>query len=64
MIDGAKADGYKVVSPDGTYTSTVWVNAHHLPIASHVETQGHRIDVVFGDYNSSSMVATPHNLRR
>lgn len=63
-IDGAKADGYKVVSPDGTYTSTVWVNAYHLPIASHVETQGHRIDVVYGDYNSSSMVATPRGLRR
>ena len=59
-IDGAKADGFKVAAPDGTYTSTVWVNAHHLPISSHVETQGHRIDVVFGDYNSSPLVATHH----
>lgn len=63
-IDGAKADGYKVVAPDGTYTATVWVNAHHLPISSHVETQGHRVDVVFGDYNSSSLIATPRTLRR
>lgn len=59
-IDGVKTDGYKIVAPDGTYAATVWVNQQHLPVSSHVETQGHRIDVVFGDYNSSAMVATPH----
>lgn len=59
-IDGVNVDGYKVVAPDGTYTATVWVNQQHLPISSRVETQGHTIDVVYGDYNSSALIATHH----
>jgi hypothetical protein len=59
-IDGARAEGYKVVAPDGTYTAQVWVNEYHLPIGAHVDTQGHHIDVTYGDYNSSELVATPH----
>lgn len=59
-IDGARTDGYKVVAPDGTYTAQVWVNEYHLPVTAHVDTQGHHIDVTYGDYNSSAMVATPH----
>jgi hypothetical protein len=59
-IDGAKTDGYKVVAPDGTYTSMVWVNQYHLPVSAHVDTQGHHIDVTYGDYNSSALIATPH----
>jgi hypothetical protein len=58
-IDGAKVEGYKIAAPDGTYTSSVWINEHHLPVQAHVETQGHRVDVVYGDYNSSALIATP-----
>jgi hypothetical protein len=59
-IDGARAEGYKVVAPDGTYTAEVWVNEFHLPISAHVDAQGHHIDVTYGDYNNSALVATPH----
>jgi hypothetical protein len=59
-IDGARADGYKVVAPDGTYTAMVWVNEYHLPISAHMDTQGHHIDVTYGDYNASQLIASPH----
>jgi hypothetical protein len=58
-IDGAKATGYKIVASDGSYTETVWANTKHLPIQAHVETQGHRVDVLWGDYNDSALVARP-----
>lgn len=58
-IDGAKTSGYRIVAPDGTYTSTVWVNEYHLPVTAHVETQGHSIDVTYGDYNDSALIARP-----
>ena len=58
-IDGAKAQGFKISSPDGSYTESLWVNDHHLPVQAHVDTQGHSIDVLFGDYNASPLIATP-----
>jgi hypothetical protein len=58
-IDGAKTTGYRIMAPDGTYDATVWVNEYHLPVASHVLTQGHSIDVTYGDYNDSALIATP-----
>jgi hypothetical protein len=60
-IDGARTEGFKVVAPDGTYTSQVWVNEYHLPVTAHVDTQGHHIDVTYGDYNASMLVASPHS---
>lgn len=59
-IDGARTDGYKIAAPDGTYTAMVWVNEYHLPVIAHVDTQGHHIDVTYGDYNSSQLIASPH----
>ena len=59
-IDGIKANGYQLTAPDGTYDETVWVgDKQHLPLSAHVETQGHKIDVTFGDYNDSALVARP-----
>ncbi len=58
-IDGARTNGYRIVAPDGTYNETIWVNEYHLPIAAHVDTPGHSIDVIFGDYNNSLNVAKP-----
>ena len=59
-IEGIAANGYQVAAPDGTYTETVWVSdKQHLPVSAHVETQGHKIDVTFGDYNDSALIATP-----
>ena len=57
-VDGVHTSGYKIASPDGTYTAWVWVDARNLPIAARVQTQGHTIDVEFGDYNSLPSVAT------
>jgi len=58
-IDGARTAGYRVVAPDGTYDATVWVNEYHLPVSAHVVTQGHSVDVTYGDYNDQAMVARP-----
>jgi len=58
-IDGAKTNGYKVVAPDGTYSATVWVNEYHLPVIAHVDTQGHSVDVTYGDYNDTALIAKP-----
>ena len=59
-IEGIDATGYQVAAPDGTYTETIWVgNKQRLPIQAHVETQGHSIDVTYGDYNDTALVARP-----
>jgi hypothetical protein len=58
-IDGAKTTGYRIVAPDGSYDAELWVNEYHLPVSAHVMTQGHSIDVTYGDYNDSAAVARP-----
>ena len=59
-IDGVSAGGYSVRSPDGEFDETVWINqSTHLPISSHVATQGHQIDVTYGNYNNTTLIATP-----
>jgi hypothetical protein len=59
-IDGNPANGYQVSAPDGTYNETIWVSQkQNLPISAHVETQGHTIDVTYGDYNDTALVARP-----
>jgi hypothetical protein len=58
-IDGARTTGYRIIAPDGTYDATVWVNEYHLPVTAHVITQGHSIDVIYGDYNNSARIARP-----
>jgi outer membrane lipoprotein-sorting protein len=59
-IEGVSASGYRISSPQGDFNETVWMNrANNLPISSHVETQGHQIDVTYGNYNNTSLIATP-----
>jgi hypothetical protein len=58
-IDGAKTSGYRVMAPDGSYDGTVWVNEYHLPVSAHVITQSHSVDVTWGDYNDSALMARP-----
>jgi hypothetical protein len=58
-IDGVPAAGYKVSSPDGTYSETVWIDiARNLPVTATVQAQGHTIGVDYGNYNAAPMVAT------
>ncbi|MFN2450033.1 MAG: hypothetical protein ABR508_09670 [Candidatus Baltobacteraceae bacterium] len=59
-IEGISALGYSVKSADGEFTETLWVNrATQLPISSHVATQGHQIDVTYGNYNNTTLIAKP-----
>ena len=59
-IEGVPANGYSIAADDKTFTETVWINqATRLPISSHVEAQGHQIDVTYGNYNNTTLVATP-----
>jgi len=58
-IDGAKTTGYRLMSPDGAYDGTFWVNEYHLPVSAHVITQGHSVDVTWGDYNDQALIAKP-----
>lgn len=55
-IDSVKANGYSVAAADGSYVATVWTNPNHLPITADVQTQGHKINLTFGDYNNSMLV--------
>ena len=55
-IDGVKLNGYSVASTDGSYTATVWVNERHLPVTADVQTQGHKVNLQFGDYNNSMLI--------
>lgn len=55
-IDGVKLNGYTVAKADGSYTATVWVNDHHLPVQGNVQTQGHNVSLQFGDYNNSILI--------
>jgi len=59
-IDGLPTIGYKVASADGTWQEQIWVDAHrNLPVTARVQTQGHTIDVEYGNYNATPMVARP-----
>lgn len=59
-IEGVSANGYQITSADASFVETMWVNAQtRLPISSHVATQGHQIDVTYGNYNNTQLVATP-----
>ncbi len=58
-IDGAKTTGFKISAPDGSYTETIWVNEYQLPVTAHVQTQGHTVDVTYGDYNDAALIARP-----
>lgn len=55
-LDGAKATGYKFASTDGTYAGTIWFNAQNLPVTADVQTQGHKVNLTFGDYNDSMLI--------
>ncbi len=55
-LDSVKVSGYSVAAADGSYTATVWTNANHLPVSADVQTQGHKINLTFGDYNDSMLV--------
>lgn len=59
-IEGIAVNGYHIVAPDRSYDETIWVSdKQHLPISAHVETQGHKIDATFGDYNDTALIARP-----
>lgn len=59
-IDGVGANGYAISSPNNDYSETLWVSqSTHLPISAHVEAQGHRVDATYGNYNNTTMIATP-----
>lgn len=55
-VGGVKLNGYTVASTDGSYTATVWVNERHLPVSADVQTQGHKVNLQFGDYNDSMLI--------
>ena len=55
-VDGVKVNGYTVASADGSYTATVWVNEKHLPVMADVQTQGHKVNLQFGDYDNSMLI--------
>lgn len=55
-IDAVKVNGYSIANADGSYKATVWVNERHLPVSADVQTQGHRVNVTFGDYNNSMLI--------
>lgn len=59
-IEGVSANGYQITSADKAFVETMWVNVQtKLPISSHVATQGHQIDVTYGNYNNTQLIATP-----
>lgn len=59
-IEGVGANGYQISAPDNSFNETVWVaSSTQLPISSHVVTQGHTIDVTYGNYNNTQLIATP-----
>lgn len=55
-MDGVKVNGYSVASADGSYSASVWLNERHLPVSADVQTQGHKVNLTFGDYNNSMLI--------
>ena len=55
-IDAVKLNGYSVAAGDNSYSATVWVNEKHLPVSADVQTQGHKVNLTFGDYNDSMLI--------
>lgn len=59
VLDGVKVNGYAISNADNSYVSTVWLNNNNLPMMADVQTQGRKVNVQFGNYNNSSLVAHP-----
>jgi hypothetical protein len=56
LLDNVKVNGYTISSNDGSYIVTVWVNPNNLPMIADVQTQGRKINLLFGDYNDQLLV--------
>lgn len=55
-LDGVKATGYTITAGDGSYVETVWFSQQNLPLSADVQTQGHKVNLQFGDYNNSTLI--------
>lgn len=49
--------GYRLTEPDGAYDETVWVNQKHLPVVATVHVDGQTVNVAYGDYDASPVIA-------
>jgi hypothetical protein len=59
-IEGTPVNGYQITAPDNSYAETVWViQGRNLPLQAHIVTDGHTIDVQYGNYGDQNLVATP-----
>ncbi len=56
-LDGVRARGYSIAAADGSYNETAWFNQQsNLPLSADVQTQGHNVNLQFGDYNDSVLI--------
>ncbi|HKU66564.1 MAG TPA: hypothetical protein VJP85_02200 [Candidatus Baltobacteraceae bacterium] len=56
ILDGVKVNGYTISSADGSYVVSVWVNPNNLPMIADVQTQGHKVNLQFGDFNNQFLI--------
>lgn len=57
-LEGVKVTGYRIAERTGSYVETLWVNSKNLPVSARVHVNGQRVDVLFGNYNTSPLMAT------
>lgn len=57
-FDGVKANGYTITKKAGGYVVSVWFNEKHLPVMADVDTEGHKVNLLFGDYDNSMLIGT------
>jgi hypothetical protein len=58
VLEGVKVSGYTIASSDKSYVVTVWLNPNNLPMIADVQTQGRKINLMFGDYNNQLLIGS------
>lgn len=57
--DGVFARGYHLVDLDGAHDEYVWIGPNDLPMAARIGSADRAVEIRYGNYNGSALIATP-----
>jgi hypothetical protein len=56
VLESVRVNGYTISKADGSYVITVWLNPNNLPMLADVQTQGRKVNLMFGEYNNQLLL--------
>ena len=56
VLENVKVNGYTISNADNSYVVTVWLNPNNLPMIADVQTQGRKVNLMFGNYNNQLLL--------